>query len=197
MVKRSSAASPAVVATPTSARAASFSACRAASTNAMSASAASASLRRREASPRFARMARLTAKRRRMAVPLPPRSSARARARTVRGALRGKPLSRFTVEVFGNRASGSSEGEIFLGDVVATSDAEGNGKFSLAVDASKLAAMPVSFTATLTSTRRRNLGVQQAHHTVGVKHVGASCTPADDVRWTKLPGPVSARRRLC
>jgi hypothetical protein len=34
---------------------------------------------------------------------------------------------------------------------VATSDAEGNGKFSLAVDASKLAALPVSFTATLTS----------------------------------------------
>ena len=70
---------------------------------------------------------------------------------TVQGALRGKPLSRFTVEVFGNRTSGSSEGEIFLGDVVATSDAEGNGKFSLAVDASKLAALPVSFTATLTS----------------------------------------------
>lgn len=70
---------------------------------------------------------------------------------TAQGALRGKPLSRFTVEVFGNRTSGSSEGEIFLGDVVATSDAEGNGKFSLAVDASKLAALPVSFTATLTS----------------------------------------------
>jgi 3-dehydroshikimate dehydratase len=51
----------------------------------------------------------------------------------------------------GNRASGSSEGEIFLGDIVATSEAEGNGKFSLAVDASKLAALPVSFTATLTS----------------------------------------------
>jgi 3-dehydroshikimate dehydratase len=54
--------------------------------------------------------------------------------------------------VFGNRASGSGEGEIFLGDVVTTSDAEGNGKFSLTVDASsKLAAMPASFTATLTS----------------------------------------------
>jgi hypothetical protein len=53
--------------------------------------------------------------------------------------------------VFGNRASGSGEGEIFLGDVVTTSDAEGNGKFSLTVDASKLAAMPASFTATLRS----------------------------------------------
>src|SRR5262249_19472447 len=70
---------------------------------------------------------------------------------TVQGALRGKPLSRLTVEVFGNRTSGSGEGEIFLGDVVTTSDAEGNGKFSLTRDASKLAAMPFSFTATLTS----------------------------------------------
>jgi hypothetical protein len=34
---------------------------------------------------------------------------------------------------------------------VTTSDAEGNGKFSLTVDTSKLAAMPASFTATLTS----------------------------------------------
>ena len=67
---------------------------------------------------------------------------------TVQGALRGKPLSRFTVEVFGNRASGNSE---FLGDVVTMSDTEGNGKFALTVDASKFAALPVSFTATLTS----------------------------------------------
>jgi 3-dehydroshikimate dehydratase len=70
---------------------------------------------------------------------------------TVQGALRGKPLSRFTVEVFGNRSSGSGEGEVFLGDVVTTSDTEGNGKFSLTVDTSKLAATPASFTATLTS----------------------------------------------
>jgi 3-dehydroshikimate dehydratase len=69
----------------------------------------------------------------------------------VQGELRGKPLSRFTVEVFGNRAAGSGEGEIFLGHVAATSDAEGRGKFSLAIDAAKLAAMPASFTATLTS----------------------------------------------
>jgi len=69
----------------------------------------------------------------------------------VQGALRGKPLSRFTVEVFGNKSSGSGEGEVFLGDVVTTSDAEGNGKFSLTVDTSKLAAMPTSLTATLTS----------------------------------------------
>jgi 3-dehydroshikimate dehydratase len=86
-----------------------------------------------------------------LAAPTLERARKGANGVTVQGALRGKPLSRFTVEVFGNRASGSSEGEIFLGDVVATSDAEGNGKFSLAVDASKLAALPVSFTATLTS----------------------------------------------
>src|SRR5262249_59727623 len=69
----------------------------------------------------------------------------------VQGERGGKPLSRFTVEVFGNRAAGSGEGEMFLGDVAATSDAEGRGKFSLTIDAAKLAAMPASFTATLTS----------------------------------------------
>jgi 3-dehydroshikimate dehydratase len=53
--------------------------------------------------------------------------------------------------VFGNKSSGSGEGEVFLGDVVTTSDTEGNGKFSLTVDTSKLAATPASFTATLTS----------------------------------------------
>ena len=60
----------------------------------------------------------------------------------MQGELRGKPLSRFTVEIFGNRAAGSGEGEIFLGEVATTSDAEGLGRFSLTVDASKLAAMP-------------------------------------------------------
>jgi 3-dehydroshikimate dehydratase len=86
-----------------------------------------------------------------LAAPTLERALKGANGFTVQGALQGEPLSRFTVEVFGNRTSGSSEGEIFLGDVVTTSDAEGNGKFSLAVDASKLAALPVSFTATLTS----------------------------------------------
>ena len=40
---------------------------------------------------------------------------------------------------------------MFLGEVATTSDAEGRGRFSLTVDASKLAAMPASFTTTLTS----------------------------------------------
>ncbi|MBV8421449.1 MAG: hypothetical protein JOZ26_15690, partial [Hyphomicrobiales bacterium] len=69
----------------------------------------------------------------------------------VQGELRGKPRSRFTVEIFGNRAAGSGEGEMFLGEVAATSDAEGRGRFSLTVGAAKLATMPASFTATLTS----------------------------------------------
>jgi 3-dehydroshikimate dehydratase len=69
----------------------------------------------------------------------------------VQGELRGKPLSRFTVEIFGNRAAGSGEGEMFLAEVATTSDAEGRGRFSLTVDAAKLATMPASFTATLTS----------------------------------------------
>jgi len=69
----------------------------------------------------------------------------------VQGELRGKPRARFTVEVFGNRVAGSGEGEMFLGDVAATSDAEGRGRFSLTVDAAKLATLPASFTATLTS----------------------------------------------
>jgi len=86
-----------------------------------------------------------------LAAPTLERVRKRAGELIVQGELRGKPLSRFTVEVFGNRAAGSGEGEIFLGDVAATSDAEGRGKFSLAIDAAKLAAMPASFTATLTS----------------------------------------------
>ena len=86
-----------------------------------------------------------------LAAPTLERARKSANGLTVQGALRGKPLSRFTVEVFGNRASGNSEGEIFLGDVVAVSDTEGNGRFTLTVDVSKLAALPVSFSATLTS----------------------------------------------
>jgi len=86
-----------------------------------------------------------------LAAPTLERVRKRAGELIVQGELRGKPRSRFTVEVFGNRAAGSGEGEMFLGEVATTSDAEGLGKFSLTVDAAKLAAMPASFTATLTS----------------------------------------------
>jgi 3-dehydroshikimate dehydratase len=86
-----------------------------------------------------------------LAAPTLERARKNANGLTVQGVLRGQPMSRLTVEVFGNRTSGSGEGEIFLGDVVTTSDAEGNGKFSLTVDAFKLPAVPLSFTATVTS----------------------------------------------
>ena len=68
----------------------------------------------------------------------------------VQGRLRGTPRSRFTVEVFGNRDKGGAEGEIFLGEAMATTDADGGGIFALTVDAP--AALPASFTATVTSS---------------------------------------------
>jgi 3-dehydroshikimate dehydratase len=86
-----------------------------------------------------------------LAAPMLERARKNANGLTVQGVLRGKPLSRLTIEVFGNRTSGSGEGEMFLGEVVTTSDAEGNGKFSLTVDAFKLPAVPLAFTATVTS----------------------------------------------
>jgi 3-dehydroshikimate dehydratase len=59
------------------------------------------------------------------------------------------PLSRFTVEVFANRLLGAAEGEFYLGDAVAATDANGHGMFSLTVGPP--AAATQSFTATLTS----------------------------------------------
>jgi hypothetical protein len=63
-------------------------------------------------------MAPPTAKRRRISVSSSTLERARKSANglTVEGAIRGKPLSRFIVEVFGNRAAGSGEGEMFLGE---------------------------------------------------------------------------------
>ncbi len=68
----------------------------------------------------------------------------------VQGRLRATPRSRFTVEVFGNRDKGGAEGEIFLGEAMATTDADGGGTFALTVDAP--GAVPASFTATVTSS---------------------------------------------
>jgi 3-dehydroshikimate dehydratase len=70
----------------------------------------------------------------------------------VRGRLQGAASSRFTIELFGNRQAGGAEGEMFLGDAVAASDATGQASFSLTVDGSRLAAIPASFTATATSS---------------------------------------------
>ena len=50
--------------------------------------------------------------------------------------------------MFGNRDRGSGEGEIFLGETVTTTDADGAGAFELTVDAPGA----VSFTATVTSS---------------------------------------------
>jgi 3-dehydroshikimate dehydratase len=68
----------------------------------------------------------------------------------VQGRLRGTPRARLTVELFGNRDKGSAEGEIFLGETVTTTDADGAGVFALTVDAP--GAVPASLTATVTSS---------------------------------------------
>jgi 3-dehydroshikimate dehydratase len=83
----------------------------------------------------------------------PSLDSARKRGTELiaQGRLRGAPSSRFVVEVFGNRAAASVEGEIFLGETVVISDADGNGRFSLTVDVAKLGATLAAVTATLTS----------------------------------------------
>jgi 3-dehydroshikimate dehydratase len=70
----------------------------------------------------------------------------------VRGRMQAAASSRFTIEIFGNRQAGGTEGEMYLGDGVATSDASGQASFSLTMDGSRLAAIPASFTATITSS---------------------------------------------
>jgi 3-dehydroshikimate dehydratase len=69
----------------------------------------------------------------------------------VQGHFDATPLSRFTVEVFANRQLGGAEGEFYLGDAAASTDANGHAVFSLTVGA-PAAAAPQSFTATLTSS---------------------------------------------
>ena len=68
----------------------------------------------------------------------------------VQGHLEAAPLSRVTVEVFANRAAGSSEGEMYLGDAVVSSDAGGKAAFTITVPAAPGAAQ--AFTATVTSS---------------------------------------------
>lgn len=57
---------------------------------------------------------------------------------------------RYVIEVFGNRDAHAGEGEIFLGDGVATTDASGTGTFSVTVGSTILGTIR-SFTATATS----------------------------------------------
>jgi hypothetical protein len=60
--------------------------------------------------------------------------------------------SRFTVELFANRQKSGAEGEIFLGEVVTTSDASGRAKFSLIMDADVPGGVGATLTATVTSS---------------------------------------------
>src|SRR5262249_61504325 len=70
----------------------------------------------------------------------------------VQGRLDGAPRSRFTIEVFANRQAGGAEGEIFLADTSVASDAAGRAAFSLTIPVTLHAAVPPSFTATVTSS---------------------------------------------
>jgi 3-dehydroshikimate dehydratase len=71
----------------------------------------------------------------------------------VQGHLHGAPpLSRLTVEVFANRQAGGSEGEIYLSDASVATDAGGNAAFALTIPVTLHAALPPSFTATVTTS---------------------------------------------
>jgi len=70
----------------------------------------------------------------------------------VQGRVEGTPSSRFTIEVFANRQAGGAEGEIFLADASVASDAAGRAAFSLTIPVTLHAAVPPSFTATVTSS---------------------------------------------
>jgi hypothetical protein len=70
----------------------------------------------------------------------------------VQGRLRGAASSRFTVEIFGNQRPAGAEGEMFLGDGTAISNADGQASFTFTMDTSALTVMPTSFTATATSS---------------------------------------------
>jgi 3-dehydroshikimate dehydratase len=70
---------------------------------------------------------------------------------TLQGHLQAAPLSRYTVEVFANHGQQPAEGEIFVGEVVTTSDAGGHAKFSLILDSTP-GGRPTTYTATATSS---------------------------------------------
>jgi 3-dehydroshikimate dehydratase len=70
----------------------------------------------------------------------------------VQGHFEGAPNSHFTIEVFANRQAGGAEGELFIADVSVTSDAAGRAAFLLTVPVTLPAALPLSFTATVTSS---------------------------------------------
>jgi 3-dehydroshikimate dehydratase len=70
---------------------------------------------------------------------------------TMTGQARINPRSGAIIELFANRNAGDAEGEIFLGEVRVSSDANGRAAFSAVVDA-PLGSVPTGFTATVTSS---------------------------------------------
>jgi 3-dehydroshikimate dehydratase len=87
-----------------------------------------------------------------IAPPIIDRVERRGSEVLVEGHAQGAPNARFTIEVFANRQAGGSEGEIFLADASAASDAGGRAIFSLAISVTLHSAVPHSFTATATSS---------------------------------------------
>jgi len=72
-------------------------------------------------------------------------------ARTVHGVFQGPPGQLYQLEVFGHRAAGGNEAEYLLGTVDAVTDAQGQGRFTLALPATGEAAGIATLTATATS----------------------------------------------
>ena len=70
---------------------------------------------------------------------------------TLQGHLQATPLSRYAIEVFANHGQQPAEGEVFVGEIVTTSNAIGRAEFSLIVD-SRPGSRPTTYTATATSS---------------------------------------------
>lgn len=72
-------------------------------------------------------------------------------ARTVQGVFQGMPAQRYQLELFGNGAAHGREAERLLGTVEAITDAQGQGRFTLALPTTGEAADIATVTATATS----------------------------------------------
>jgi len=72
-------------------------------------------------------------------------------ARTVQGVFQGVPGQRYQLEVFGNRAANGGDAERLLGTVDAVTDAQGQGRFTLALPTTGEAAGIATLIATATS----------------------------------------------
>ena len=70
----------------------------------------------------------------------------------VQGHVETTPNARFIVEIFANRQADGTEGEIFLAEATIATDAKGFAAFSMVIPVTLHAAIPPSFTATLTSS---------------------------------------------